>query len=107
MTQDELKQLQKLIKEELRPLKDLAELTKRKVDKQELFIQVASENTRTIKEQQSVMNEKLDGLEEGVSKLDKKTDTILKFAEEVDKVAFDHEKRLRKIESIPVIAQNL
>lgn len=61
MNQDDLlKKLQKLIKEELRSIRDMVELTKKKVDSQELFLHTTSENVRFIKEQQSIINEKLD-----------------------------------------------
>lgn len=61
MNEDELlKKIQQLIKEEIRPVKDIAELTKKKVDSQDLFLHSTAENVRRIKEQQSLMNEKLD-----------------------------------------------
>lgn len=42
-----------------------------------------------------------------INKLDKKADTILQFAEEVDDVTVDHEQRIKKLESIPVITHQL
>ena len=60
MNQDDIKTFQKLIKDELRPIKELVEVTKKKVDGQELFLHSTAANVRSIKEQQSVMNEKLD-----------------------------------------------
>src|SRR3989344_195635 len=63
MNEEDFKKLLKLIKEETRPLKEIIEVIKQKVDKQELFLTASASNTRAIKEQQSVMNEKLDGLE--------------------------------------------
>jgi hypothetical protein len=60
MSDDDLKRLSELIKEEIRPVKDIVEVIKKKVDSQELHILVTTENVRSIKEQQSVMNDKLD-----------------------------------------------
>lgn len=61
MNQDDLlKKLQRLVKEELRSVKDIVELIKKKVDSQELFLHTTSENVRSVKEQQSIINEKLD-----------------------------------------------
>jgi|SRR3989344_13814 len=54
----------KTIKEELRPLKDLLEIIKNKVDKTETFQNVTMQQVRNINDQQSVMNRKLDDLEE-------------------------------------------
>lgn len=82
MNQDDIKVFQKLIKDELRPIKDLMEVTKKKVDNQELFLHTTAANVRSIKEQQSVMNEKLDELnnaienpETGLKRLNKGLDT--------------------------------
>lgn len=60
MTDDDFKKLKQLVREELRPVKEIVELIKKKVDNQELHIDVTSHNTRVVKEQQSVINEKLD-----------------------------------------------
>ncbi|MDO8570634.1 MAG: hypothetical protein Q7R97_03555 [Candidatus Daviesbacteria bacterium] len=60
MNQDDLKKLKKVIKDELRSVKELVEITKKKVGGQELSLLSTSSNVRTIKEQISVMNEKLD-----------------------------------------------
>lgn len=53
----------KTIKDELRPLKDLLEVVKDKVDKMETFQNVTMQQVRDIKDQQSVMNGKLDDIE--------------------------------------------
>lgn len=55
-----LKKIQQLVRDEIRPVKDLVEITKKKVDSQELYLHAASDNIRRVKEQQSLMNEKLD-----------------------------------------------
>lgn len=60
MNQDDIRKLQDFIKGELRPLKDLVEIVKRRVDTQEVFADTISHNVKIIKEQQSVMNQKLD-----------------------------------------------
>lgn len=53
----------KTLKDELRPLKDLLEIVKDKVDKMETFQNVTMQQVRDIKAQQSVMNGKLDNIE--------------------------------------------
>lgn len=58
--EDLLKKIQKLIREEVRPVKDLVEMTKKKVESHDLFITTTSGSVRTIGEQQSIINEKLD-----------------------------------------------
>ncbi len=60
MNDSDFKKLRELIKEELRPIKDIVEMVKKRVDGQELHINVTAENVRSVKEQQSIMNEKLD-----------------------------------------------
>ncbi len=64
MNDSDLKKLRELIKEEIRPVKEIVEVIKKKVDNQELHIHVTTENVRSLKEQQSVMNEKLDEIKE-------------------------------------------
>lgn len=59
MNDEELKKLKELIKGELREIKDLVEVIKHKVDTQQMFQSTASGNIRLMKEQQSIMNEKL------------------------------------------------
>ena len=50
----------KVLKDALREVKDIVEATKHKVDRHDLFLETTAHNVRTIKEQQSIMNEKLD-----------------------------------------------
>lgn len=70
MTDDALvKIIQKAVKDEVRPLKDQVEIVKSKLNSRDFFQSVATENTRTIKEQQSVMNEKLDTLQGDLSEV--------------------------------------
>lgn len=59
MDDGDLKKLRELIKEEVRPIKDIVELTKKKVDSHDIFLHTTADNVRTVKEQQSVMNDKL------------------------------------------------
>ena len=54
----------KTLKDELRPLKDILEIVKDKVDRMETFQNVTMQQVRDIKAQQSVMNGKLDNIEE-------------------------------------------
>lgn len=60
MSNDDTKKLEDLLKVAVRPLKELVEALKSKVDHQELYLVATSSNVKAIKEQQSVMNEKLD-----------------------------------------------
>lgn len=64
-----LKAIQKTVKDEIRPLKDQVEIVKSKLNSRDFFQSVATENTRTIKEQQSLMNEKLDTLQEDLNEV--------------------------------------
>lgn len=54
----------KTLKDELRPLKDLLEIVKDKVDRMETFQNVTMQRVRDIKDQQSVINRKLDEMQE-------------------------------------------
>lgn len=54
------------LKDELRPLKDLLEIIKDKVEKVETFQSVTMQQVRDIKSQQSVMNGKLDEMQESL-----------------------------------------
>ena len=49
----------------------------------------------------------LQKLENKMDELKDKVDTILEFTEGLDETATDHEKRLKKIDSIPVIAHQI
>lgn len=53
-----------MAKDEIRPLKDILEIIKNKVDKVETFQNVIMQQVRDIKDQQSVINEKLDEIQE-------------------------------------------
>lgn len=46
-------------------------------------------------------------LETKIDNLDKKFEVLLTYIDGVDEVTTDHEKRLKKIESIPVVSQEL
>ncbi|MEK7616431.1 MAG: hypothetical protein AAB414_00045 [Patescibacteria group bacterium] len=51
--------------------------------------------------------EDLKKLERKIDELDGKADTILEFAEAVDETVSGHEKRLKRIEAVPVIAHQI
>ena len=70
MTKDDPKK----IKEELRPLKDLLEIVKDKVDRMEAFQNVTMQQVRDIKSQQSVMNGKLDDIGERLDGIESRLD---------------------------------
>lgn len=75
MNDDDLKKLRELIKEEIRPIKDIVEMTKKEVDSQEIFLHSTTENVRTIKEQQSIMNSKLDSHSASLIDIESKLDS--------------------------------
>ena len=61
----------------------------------------------SIKDQLSVLNEKVDNLQSGMNGLNKKADQIFKYSAEVDEDLQDHKKRLTRIERVPVIAHEI
>lgn len=75
MNDSDLKKLRALIKEEIRPVKEIVEIIKKKVDNQELHIHVTTENVRSVKEQQSVINEKLDSHSASLVSIESKLDS--------------------------------
>ena len=94
MTDEDLKKIQKLIKDEIRPVKDIVEVKKKKIDSQEAPLHLSTINVRTIKEQQSIMNEKLDdiknrlddpntGLERINDRLDANTASLMTIEQEI------------------------
>lgn len=85
----------KTFKKNLRPLKDLLEIVKDKVDRMETFQSVTMQQVRDIKSQQSVMNGKLDDIEERLdnpdsgleainSRLDANTAAVMKLESTVN-----------------------
>ncbi|EKD85148.1 MAG: hypothetical protein ACD_38C00076G0010 [uncultured bacterium] len=82
----------------------IAGLTKSLVTKDDIRELATKEDVRVVKEDIRRLETRL------VKKMDElntKADTIMEFADEVDKIAVDHEKRLKKIENIPVIAHQI
>lgn len=71
---DEVKQA---VKDEVRPLKEQVEIVKSRITKLDLFQNVATETIRTIKEQQSVINEKLDFLREELQEMKETQDNSI------------------------------
>lgn len=99
MTDEDLKKIRELIKEELRSTKDLVEMIKKKTDSQEFFVSAAAENVRRIKEQQSLMNEKLDEIKEVIDQHTGALVTIentIKIYGDMYKLNNDNMKRLEK-----------
>jgi len=64
-----LDKIQKLIKDEIRPVKEIVEVVKQKVDGQDLYQRSTTSTVRSLKEQMSVMNEKLDSVFDQTAKL--------------------------------------
>lgn len=74
MANDDFKKLSQLFKEEIRGVKDIIEVIKHKVDTMQMFQSTASDNIRLIKEQQSLMNEKLDNHTAALIEIESKLD---------------------------------
>lgn len=64
MTDEDLKKIQKSLKDEIRPVKEAVEILQSKMSGFDLFQRSTSSTVRAIKDQQSVINEKLDGMKE-------------------------------------------
>lgn len=60
MTDKDFDRISKLVKDQVRDIKDIVEIIKHRVDTLQMFQSTASDNIRLMKEQQSLMNEKLD-----------------------------------------------
>lgn len=69
------------------------------------------EDVISVREDVSSVREDIKGVEVRLGKklneLNIKADTIMEFAEEVEKITSNHEKRLKRIETIPVIAHQI
>ncbi len=115
MANDDTKNLQKIITEAIRPLKDLVEIVQHKVDRIESSRSAQSTSFYLMRDQQSVMNEKLDTitktLEDHTKKLDRledKTDALSGDIESLhddvkaikDKTGMYHDRNKREIDEI-------
>ncbi len=94
----------KTVKNQLRDIKDLVELTKRQVDAQQLYIRTTSENVRMLREQQSLMNEKLDSMDK---QLNQHTEALVTIEDTIGaygdmyKLNNDNAKKLeRRVETL-------
>lgn len=99
MNDEDIKKLRVLIKEEVRTIKDIVEVTKKKVDSQELHVHVTAENVRRIKEQQSIINEKLDDIKDVQEQHTESLVTIeskIGIYEDMYKLNNDNMKKLEK-----------
>ena len=81
MTNDDLKKLQILLKDEIKPLKELLEITSHKVKQIDMSQTIMSSQISRIKDQVSVINEKLDDhsakLDAHTAKLDNHTESLV------------------------------
>lgn len=89
LTQDDLKAIGLKVKEIVKPLKEDIEIVKSKVSSLELDSRITNLQTRKIKDQQSVINGKLDYLK---GKADQTFDLV-------EVLEDNHEKRLKKVET--------
>lgn len=92
---------------DLKTIKELLEVVKNKVGGTEVRVRKLSHEIRGLKDQQSVMNKKLDNLQAGMDELHKKADVIFKFASKVDEDLQGVKRRLGRIERVPVIASEI
>lgn len=76
MPDEDIKKFGNIVKETLRPLKELVELLKSKVDQQDFYLKTTNQGVRSIKEQQSVINEKLDEVQQTVNIHTQKLDIL-------------------------------
>lgn len=94
MTEEEFR---KIIKEEVRPVKDMVEIIKKDVDRLDFTAGASDRVIRFIKEQQSVMNEKLDNLSE---KSDSHSVSLIKIESSIkiyDEIYKDNKKDIKKL----------
>lgn len=77
-----------------------SKLTKSLASKEDLESLATKDDIKEVKKDIKRLEQKIDDV-------DKKADSILVFAEEVDKVTVDHEERLKGIESVPVVAHHV
>jgi uncharacterized coiled-coil DUF342 family protein len=115
MANDDTKNLEKIIKEAIRPLKDMVEIVKHKVDRMESVKEAQPTSIYLMREQQSVMNEKLDAIgkdlnevketqEEHTKRLEALSGDIEQLHEDVkgirDKEGMFHDRNKREIDEI-------
>ncbi len=103
MTDNDFKMFREIIKEEIKstilPIKEILEILQHKVSQLELFQHATAANIRMIKDQQSVMNEKLDN---HTITLDQHTTALINLENEVGvygdmyKLYNDNMKKLEK-----------
>lgn len=99
MGNEETKKLEDLLKGAIRPLKELVEVLKSKVDHQELYLVATSSNVKSIKEQQSVINEKLDTQGKKLDILWDQVEKVTMDLEDVKENQELHTATLKRIET--------
>lgn len=92
-------------------IKELLEVIKSKVSKTETKVNLLFYQVKDVKDQQSVMNEKLDNLDKrtksiqsDVKILDKKADKIFEFAEHADENLQETKRRVTRLEKPQAVA---
>lgn len=105
---DELKKIGEVVRETVRPLKELIEILSSKVNKQELYVVTTASNVKSLKDQQSVINEKLDELKKqvsdpktGLKRINEKMDALW---DQTSELTVGADKRLRTVEAHAGIA---
>lgn len=104
MTDEELKKLKQIIKDEIRPVKDIVEMTKKKVDSQQIFLHSTAENVREIKEQQSIMNGKMDDMQDT---LDSNTASVMEIEKTLKSYADSYKINQHNIERVDTRLANV
>ncbi len=122
MTNDDLKKLRILLKDEIKPLKELLEITSHKVKQIDMSQTIMSSQVSRVKDQVSVMNEKLDDhtakldlhtakLDEHSSKLDIHTESLVTIEDTLksyrDMYVINNEKSEDLDERVIVIEDHL
>lgn len=104
MTDQDLKKIKKVLKELVTPVKELVEITNHRVKKVETGQTILQISADKIKDQQSVMNEKLD---EHTEKLDNHTAALMKIEDTLEGYADmykvnkeDNERLEQRVEAI-------
>lgn len=97
MTDENVKQISKLLNSLITPVKEIVEVIKHKVDSMEFIQNTSSENMRTIRDQQLFMNKKLDILTEKLDATWEQTGKLSVDMTEVEEKLDSHTTILKKI----------
>lgn len=101
MTDEEVTKIALILSDALATKEDLKDLA----TKEDLRVLATKEDLNVVRlELKGVVKEEVKRLEVKIDELDKKADVILNYADNISETVDDHEKRLKRIESLPIIA---